>query len=158
MADVSVVVVTAPEPVVSLAEAKAHLRVDGDADDALITALVEAATGHLDGPYGVLGRAVGVQTLLATFDRPWASYRVLDLPLPPLVDVLEVTDLTPSTPAVLEAGTWVGTANGLRSLALPSTLRRFSVKYGAGFAAVPAALKAAILLLVGDFYSNREAP
>ena len=54
-----VFVVTPPEPVVSIDEAKDHLRVDGDGEDALIEGLVAAATGHIDGPNGWLGRAIG---------------------------------------------------------------------------------------------------
>ncbi|WP_297534627.1 head-tail connector protein [Nitrobacter sp.] len=42
---------------VTLAEAKAHLRVDHDDQDDLITAQIKAATAWFDGYSGILGRA-----------------------------------------------------------------------------------------------------
>jgi uncharacterized phiE125 gp8 family phage protein len=54
---------------VSLAEAKAHLRVDFDDEDALISGLIDAATQHLDGWSGVLGRALMPQTWEMSLDR-----------------------------------------------------------------------------------------
>lgn len=53
-------------PVVTLAEAKAHLRVDHDDDDGHITGCVLAAEGHLDGPFGTLGRCLVDQTWQAS--------------------------------------------------------------------------------------------
>lgn len=55
--------VTPPaEPPVSLEEAKAHLRVDFGDDDLYVAGLIEAATAHLDGWSGILGRALVTQT------------------------------------------------------------------------------------------------
>lgn len=47
---------------VTLADAKDHLRVDHDDEDAVIAALLDAAVSHLDGWTGVLGRAIMPQT------------------------------------------------------------------------------------------------
>lgn len=47
-----------PNPeLVTLAEAKLHLRIDHAEEDALIATLIAAASGQLDGPSAVLGRA-----------------------------------------------------------------------------------------------------
>jgi len=63
------VLVTPPaQPVITLAEAKAHLRVDIDAEDSLIEGMVAAATAHLDGWRGVLGRAIMPQAWRETHD------------------------------------------------------------------------------------------
>jgi len=52
---------TAPDPIVSLADAKAHLRVDFADDDAFISGLVMAAEAMLDGPNGMVGKAIATQ-------------------------------------------------------------------------------------------------
>lgn len=68
--------VTAPTaPVVTLAELKAHLRVDGDDEDTRIQALERAAVAHLDGWRGVLGRAIMPQTWAQEF-RDWGDLRL----------------------------------------------------------------------------------
>lgn len=81
--------VVAPEPVMTLAEAKDHLRVDHDADDAKITAYMLAATAHLDGPEGRLRKAIMPQTWETAFDAFPESG--IAIPLGPLLSVVSVT-------------------------------------------------------------------
>ncbi|RAP39570.1 hypothetical protein BYZ73_19900 [Rhodovulum viride] len=65
------VLVTPPvRPVVSLEDAKTHLQIDHDEQDAMIEGLVLAATAHLDGWRGVLGRAILPQTWQETHVGP----------------------------------------------------------------------------------------
>ncbi|WP_296221167.1 head-tail connector protein [uncultured Sphingomonas sp.] len=160
----SVVVATAPAPVISLAEAKQHLKVSHSAEDALIEGMVAAATQTIDGPEGWLGRAVGVQTLEARFsllfDRP-----SLRLPYPPVVELLTVRYLDRSGAersadpadfdlygdAVSPAGsTWPWEGASFR----PDAGR---ITYRAGYDTLPAPIRVAILLMVGDLYRNRES-
>src|SRR5690606_10673336 len=54
---------------VTLAEAKLHLRVDHDDEDALISNLIQAATGHLDGWTGILGHCLVEQVWRQDHDR-----------------------------------------------------------------------------------------
>ena len=126
-----VAVITPPTPILTAAQAKAHLRVEGDAEDAYITDLIAVATAWIDGPDGWLGRALGVQVLEAVLpsDR-WRGER--RLPLPPLVEIVS------ETPA--DDGATI-------------------VRYRAGYAdgAVPAPIRHAILLMVGHLYENRMA-
>jgi uncharacterized phiE125 gp8 family phage protein len=95
---------TAPaEPPVGLDEVKAHLRVDFEDDDDLIEGLIDAATAHLDGFAGILGRAMVTQTWTLGLDatppalawsRDWFVFgrgrpNAVRLPLPPLIEVDE---------------------------------------------------------------------
>jgi len=133
----AVTVVTPPTaPVVTLAEAKAHLRVDHADEDGLITAIVEVATAWLAGPDGWLGRSLGEQVLETTFpadlDPAERAY-----PCPPVLGVVgEVT---------------------------ASDGRTVTVRYRAGYPAasghstVPAPIRHAILLMVGHLYGSRDA-
>jgi uncharacterized phiE125 gp8 family phage protein len=76
------------EDPVTLAEAKAHVRVDHADDDSLITALIAAATNHLDGYTGILGRALITQTWRQDFA---AFAPKLRLALRPVASVTSVT-------------------------------------------------------------------
>jgi uncharacterized phiE125 gp8 family phage protein len=53
---------TAPAPLLTLAEAKQHLRVDASEDDARIARLCVGETEYLDGYSGILGRCLVNQT------------------------------------------------------------------------------------------------
>lgn len=150
---------------VSLTEAKAHLRVDHDDDDTLIGALIDAATAHLDGWTGVLGRAIITQTWRQDF---YEFSHKLRLPLHPVASITSVTyydgdnaqqtlstdvyelltDAAGAYVAEKADQTWPGTKD--RAAAV-------SVTFVAGEATAPAAIKAAILLLIGHLYENREA-
>ena len=55
---VRTVVPSVDDPLLTTAEAKAHCRVDTSDDDTLIASLVKAATAHLDGWSGILGRCL----------------------------------------------------------------------------------------------------
>ncbi|MEG3084007.1 head-tail connector protein [Sphingomonas sp. PB2P12] len=165
-----VVVITPPEPVVTTDEAKRHLKQDSDDDAQLIASYVAAATAHIDGPDGWLGRCIGVQTLEARVD---VFCDAMALPYPPLVDIVAVkylddtgTEIT-LLPAFYETrGTLIGSAFGKRwpSVAVhPESVR---IQYRAGYAprtvgettisTVPESIKAAILLMAGDLYRNRS--
>lgn len=165
-----VVVISPPdEPVVSLEDAKAHLRVDFEDDDDYISGLVAAAIGILDGPAGWLGRAIVTQTLELRSD----GFGVGDicLPFPPIVDVVSVgyVDTDGSEQMVPEADyRLVGQPNmprlelvyGAQWPAVRWQSESVRVQYDAGYGAaedVPAPIKQAILLMIGHWYANREA-
>jgi uncharacterized phiE125 gp8 family phage protein len=97
---------------VTLAEARLRLRVDTwgspplHVDDDDITAMILAATQYLDGPSGILGRALIDQTWDlkldgfpywggAVFDEHRVQYgyceAAIDVPLPPLIAVTSIT-------------------------------------------------------------------
>lgn len=83
----SVVVITAPAPIVTPGDIPG----DHDDDDARVRALIAAATEQIDGPTGWLGRALGPQTLELRLDRFYDCGRAeIGLPYPPLISVESV--------------------------------------------------------------------
>ncbi|WP_170145726.1 head-tail connector protein [Rhodoplanes elegans] len=153
---------------VTLAEAKAHLNVTGDADDALITRLIAAATARFDGRDGLCGPLIE-QTWQAQFDG-FPRGR-LELPLPPVSAVTAVTyrDAAGATQTlaadqydvygldvldgayVLPATAWPAT--DLRPEAVAVT---FTAGYGAAADTVPEPIRQAILATVATLYGQRE--
>jgi uncharacterized phiE125 gp8 family phage protein len=88
----STVVIDPPEPLVSLALAKQHLRVDGDDQDTLIEAYIAAASQHIDGPAGFLGRAIAPQTLEDRRVSFWThGATAVRLEYEPVIDIVSVT-------------------------------------------------------------------
>lgn len=162
-----VTVVEQPEALVTLAEAKAHLRVEHDTDDEYIEALIDAVTASIDGPRGSLGRALKPQTLqLAAYD---CDALVYDLPYPPIIEIESVVyDDADGTEVEIEASAYLLTRSAISFLSSLPTYNELRVRYRAGFAGVgeespfaePKELKqarAAILLMISDLYRNREA-
>lgn len=151
------------EAPVSLVEAKAHLRVDHTDDDTLITSMIEAATGHLDGWDGVLGRCLVTQTWEVKYPAWRSSYR---LPFPDVQSVaLTYTDEDGGTQTVAPSlyRLYMRDLRPLSTFTSPALRDEddeavtLSVTAGYGDAAdVPAAIKAAILLHVGTLYEVRE--
>lgn len=160
----TVSVVTPPEPLVSLDVAKQHLRVDTSDQDALITAYVAAASAIVDGPEGWLGRAVGVQTLQYSGRFPCASDEAIRLPCPIVSEVVSIDyDDEDGNEQSFDPASWRLTSRGWVELVdgetWPTTRAgcdAVRIEYDAGHADIPAAITAAVLLLVGDLYTNRE--
>lgn len=162
-----VLVTAAATTPVTTAEAKAHLRVDHSTEDTLIGSLVQAATDHLDGYSGILGRCLVTQTWRQDFDSFERNMR-LPLLAAGITSAVYVDDnaaetTITSTNYELQADDLGSFVRFIDDYAFPSGLaetRALRVTFTAGYgaaAAVPAAIKAAILLLVGHWYFNREA-
>ncbi len=158
-------VAPASEPV-SLAEAKAHLRELSDDFDTLISALIGAATEHLDGWSGVLGRALVTQTWVQSFDA-FAERLRLPMPAASVVSVVYVDedgqDQTLATENYVLRHDALGSYVELAFEAEWPTARdqkqavTITFTCGSDASAVPAPIKAAILLLVGHLFENRDA-
>lgn len=155
----------AEEPI-SLADAKAHLRVEHTDDDALIALYITAARQTVDGKDGWLGRALVTQTWDVSLDA-FPSGEI-ELPLQPLQSVASVTydDVDGAAQTLDPAGYtfdptgWIvaGSSGWPATLSAINAVRaRFVAGYGAA-ADVPAPIRAALLLMVGHLYANREAP
>lgn len=162
-------IVTAPTASpVTLDEAKSHLRVTYDDDDAMIQGFIDAAVSHLDGWDGVLGRAMVEQT----WEQPFGAFsdRML-LRLTPVIEVVSVgyTDRDGVSQTVQAADyelvNWGGrgevrtVGDAVWPEVSADVATPVSITFKAGFgtpAEVPWALKAAILMHVATLYEYRE--
>jgi len=165
-------------PVIDLTLARKHLRIDADdsSEDVMIGAAIDAATAYCDGRSGILNRALVAQTWTATTDRPGAHVAGCAsgffLDFGPVLSVTRIErrvngayvalaesawrviplagDLTAIVPA--QAGAW-GPAD-----ADPQAWRlTFVAGYGEAADAVPAPIRAAILLMMSDLFETRDA-
>ena len=152
---------------VSLNEAKQHIRVDFSDDDAVIDGCIRAATSHLDGYAGILGRAIMAQTwsVALAFFPP-----AIRIPLGDLMSVESVKYFDPDgveqtvDPATYYVGkdargpyivlkdgeTWPDTA--VRYDAVTVT---WIAGYGSEPIDVPDAVRHAIKMLAAHFYDER---
>lgn len=168
--------ISAPtEDVISLAEAKAHLRVDAGDDDDLIEALVRAASSVLDpASGGWLGRALRPQTW--ELRLPGFPSGEIVLPIPPLIAIssfkyddsagVEQTLAVTTGYRILSAGglskvmlapPWNGTWPAARP-----DVESVRIRFNAGYATadpdpLPAPIVAWIKLHLGKLYEQREA-
>lgn len=152
---------------VTLAEAKAHLRVDHDDQDDLITAQIKAATAYLDGYAGILGRALITQTWRQ--DLAGFAFR-LTLPVSPVIAIVSVSYVDAgNVQQVLDASAYNlfadarGAHVALRpGQSWPVTFRRadaVSVTFTAGYGAaadVPEPIRQAILLIVQRLFDGAD--
>jgi len=169
--------ITAPvvEPL-TLAEVKQHLRVVVDDEDSTISTYISAARSFVDGQGGFLGRALVTQTWELTLDKfPVSEIKV---PLPPLQEVVSVKydDSAGFEQTVDPDDYFVDNVNEpgwivpIQGAAWPTPLDAVNsvrVRFVAGYlpssdsppdlrANIPFSIKAAMLLIIGGFYVNRE--
>lgn len=145
---------TGPEtPLVSLPQMKLHLRVDpqDEEEDALIQALIDAAISHIDGPRGVLGRCVSEQVWSWVLPEISGPVR---LPIPFVSAASAVViDGAVAVPLRLSQGQiWAHVTPETSTLGPV----RIDMTVGSPIDTHPAII-AAIKLLVGHWYLNREA-
>ncbi len=160
--------VTAPPAIepVSVAEARAHLRVTSAEEDPLIARLIVAARSEVERR---TRRALIAQSWRLYLDR-WPAGRVVRLPVTPVAAVTAVTVYDEDgIPGALDPD-----AYQLDGKAAPARLRvaagvpgsggrfngieiDFTAGYGPAADDVPAPLIQAVLLLVAHWYEHREA-
>lgn len=149
---------------VTLNEAKAHLAVTHSLDDTIIQLYLDAAVSYVDGAEGTLGRCLVTQTWDYSLD---CFPTEITVPLPTLQSVTSVkyydvdgVEQTITSSNYTVAGQRIAPIETFdwpdidTERPYPITVR-FVAGYGDA-ADVPAAIKAAILLLVGSMYAGRE--
>lgn len=165
------------EPV-SVEETKRFCRIDDDTDDDLISGLIISARSIIESQTSLAlitqtfiwtmseAPTVGFIPIAAEFDNETFN-RLLDLPRSPVQSIGPITTTaSDGTVTALVSGTdyvlnTVSDPGRVQFLNLPpiSSLSHLSVEFVAGFgatgAAVPAALKTAIKMIVAHLYENR---
>lgn len=154
---------------VSLEEAKAYLRVDGNDEDDLITTLRDIAVEQIDGWGGILGRCLLTQTWRQDFCEFPAGDRIR-LPLRPVASIASVTyydsaNSVQTLPTSVYAGPF---ADGRGAYIVLKFNQSWPVTYaredalavtfvaGSAAAAVPARAKLLALQMIADAYDSRE--
>jgi uncharacterized phiE125 gp8 family phage protein len=153
---------------ISLEEVRAHLRIDHTDEDPSLQLYIDAATGYLEGPNGILDRALVTQSWTQAYPQ-YTDPILLPLGLQPVQSVTAINYYDAGGVAqVLSAGLYRLVHAALRprierttDAAWPLTAVRddaVTVEFVAGDAplAVPAPIRQAMLLLVGHWYANRE--
>lgn len=155
----------ASEPV-TVAEAKAHLRVEATNEDTLIASLVLTSRLHVE---TALGLALQTQSWRLLLDR-WPPEKDLELPLRPLQSIDAVRVLpAEGAPAIIDPANYLAD-----TASVPPRLVRtgviwpqpgkaangveidFTAGYGASAADVPTPIRQALLLLIAHWYERRE--
>lgn len=180
--------ITPPDDLpITVEEAKAFLNVTHDDHDELIEGLILAATGALDGRYGILGRALEVQTWEMVLDRfPLCYPALIEIPLPPLIRIDSVTYLdSDAVEQTVDDTTYEVDANSVPARLRPVSsgswpspacvINAVRVRFTAGYepdyvnsgdevsdgstpiSTVPAPIKVALKIMVADLYENRES-
>jgi uncharacterized phiE125 gp8 family phage protein len=163
----SLVLTAAPavEPV-TLAEAKAHARVDGSAEDAFIDSLIVTSRLHIE---AALGLALITQSWTLRLDR-WPDSAQVAMPMWPIqsIDGISVAGID-SVPVALAADTYWLDGHGspprivVRGSRFPDpgvTALGIEIQFTAGFGDapgdVPQPIRHALLMLVAHWFENRE--
>ncbi len=156
----------AAEPI-SLAEAKAHLRVDSDDEDALLGSLIVAGRAFVE---KTLARALITQEWSLYLDA-WPRGGTVMLPIAPVQEVTAVRVYDPgdmptdvdedsySVDALSEPARLLLSAGGMQLL--PARLLNayevaFTAGYGDEASDVPEPIRQAIKLLVAHWFEHRE--
>jgi uncharacterized phiE125 gp8 family phage protein len=153
------------EPVTA-AEAKAHCRIDGSAEDVLVSSLILTSRLHIE---AALGLALITQSWTLVLDR-WPKGSSVPLPIRPVQSITSVRTLAADgTPAVLAPSDYILEGKGLpprlvrTGLDWPAPGRAaagIEIAFTAGFgplaADVPAPILHALLMLIAHWNEHRD--
>lgn len=158
-------IIIAPQPIVTLAEIKAWVRVDFADDDLLLAQTASAATGYLDGYRGILGRCIGLQTWrqsYASFSRlmPFWCFGVQSATVK-YRDELNIEQILPSSNYDILTYSKTSFLQFKPSFVFPKTKTDIpmpvTIDFVAGMATVPDDFKVCVLQITAHWYANREA-
>lgn len=140
------------EPI-TLAEAKEYAKIDGSAEDALITSLIKVSRLHCE---AFIGKAIIRKTVtIDSFSFPYQW----QLPYGPLVSASDITKVVTIDQNNVETSLNYQVNIGLfPKIVITSANQSFKFKmvYTAGFTTVPEDIKLAIKMMVNTLYERRE--
>lgn len=155
------------EPV-SIADAKDHLRVSGNDEDAYISSLITAARQQVE---NTCGRALITQTWDMWVDQFPYSMDYVDIPKAPLQSVTSITYVdTAGATQTLSSSVYTVDSDSIPGRVylaynqtwpdVRSQRKAVKIRYVAGYGPtkedVPLPIRHAMLLLIAHFYENRE--
>lgn len=150
---------------ITLEEAKTHLRVEHDDENALIETLISAAYTHAE---HVTGRSIREQTKTVVLDKFPPAARAIQLPWTPVIEITSLDYADPEgNPANIDAATLRLDGRQLYPVLMP----QFGTEWPAtidepeaviiaarvGYESTPDDIRQALLLLIGHLYEHREA-
>jgi uncharacterized phiE125 gp8 family phage protein len=155
----------AAEPL-TIDEVKAHLRVDGTNEDALIASLLLTSRLHIE---TALGLALMTQQWRLVLDA-WPANAIVKLPVAPVQSITEVrvvnsdgamTTMPVSDYSLEATGRPARVVSGDKSWPLPGRKTGgIQIDFTAGFGntadAVPSPIRQALLLLIAHWYEHRD--
>lgn len=155
----------AEEPV-TVSEAKAHLRLDGSAEDILIASLILTSRLHVE---AALGLALITQEWRLTLDR-WPEGGDVRFPLRPIQSITSVTvTAADGTPSVVPSENYVLDGQARRPRLVPRDgkwaapglpANGIEIQFAAGIGDdaedVPRPIRHAVLMLVAHWYEHRD--
>jgi uncharacterized phiE125 gp8 family phage protein len=145
---------------VTLAEAKAQCRIDGNDDDTYLTALIAAATDYVQ---EYTGRSLVAQTWELHLDAFSCSIRLARGPVSSVSsvqyydddDVLQTIDIANYSVDLVSEPQWIVPVSGY-SWPTPATgINNVLITFVAGYSTIPDAIRLAILLLIATWYDQR---
>lgn len=158
-------------PVVTVNDLTAFAVLSFGEDNTLVQSLIQAATDHVDGYAGILGRCLINQTWRVDVGG-WPGCREIRLPFPDVsaIDSVKYFDADNAEQTVTgtlyeriedERGSIVRFLGDFSASAVyddrTDTVRvTFTAGYGAAAADVPQAIRVAIMMLAAHWYNNRE--
>jgi uncharacterized phiE125 gp8 family phage protein len=156
-------IITAASAVITTAELKSFLRVDSSSEDSLIDGFLLAAMAYAQ---HYTGLAIGSQTIELALDAfPDGG---ISLPLIPATSITSViyVDAAGTSQTLLSSLYYLNDYSsqdhqvtlvyGAEWPDTRDTTNAVKVRYVAGSATLPASVKAALMLLVGHLYENRQ--
>ena len=152
----------------TLAEVKAHLRIDADDEDTLLTNLIHTAEAHVDG-LGDLGRAMITQSWAQYVDQNPGWVKLSMTPVQSLTSVEYYdSDGALQTATVGDFELWrdgdfmwckpKDNAQWPQADTRPDAIKiTYVAGYGDAASDIPESVRTAMLMLIGHLYEHREA-